>query len=47
MTYHTKDSFRKGYFKSACRGQEFVIEENKEVEKWAKTIIREHSINRV
>ena len=47
MTYHTKDSFRKGYFKSACRGQEFVIEENKEVEKWAKTIIREHSINRI
>ena len=47
ITYHTKDSFKKGYFKSACRGQEFVIEENKEVEKWAKRIIKEHSINRV
>lgn len=38
ISYHTKESFRDGYFQSAMRGQEFVIEESKEVEEWASNI---------
>lgn len=47
ITYHNKNSFKKGYFKSACRGQEFVIEENKDVEKWAINLIKKYSTNRI
>ena len=47
IAYHNRDSFKDGYFKAACRGQEFVIEDNKNVEEWAINLIKEHSINRV
>lgn len=44
ISFHTskkciKSPWRDGYFKSADKGQEFVIEENKKVEEWAKRII--------
>jgi hypothetical protein len=39
MTLHTADSFKDGYFQSAQRGQEFVIEENAKVEQWVNTLI--------
>lgn len=39
ITYHSPASWKDGYFQSACRGQEFVIEEDSEVEKWAKQMI--------
>ncbi len=47
IKYHSKDSWKKGYFQSAGRGQEFVIEENKDIEKWAINLIKKHSANRV
>lgn len=44
ISYHTSDGCKKspwrdGYFKSADKGQEFVIEENKKVTEWAKRLI--------
>lgn len=39
ITYHSAHSWKDGYFQSAHRGQEFVIEENPYVEQWAKEII--------
>jgi len=35
MTYHTKASFRDGYFQSAAIGQEFVINADEKVRDWA------------
>ena len=46
ITYHNDKSFKDGYFKAACRGQEFVIEDNKKVEEWAINLIKKHSIRR-
>lgn len=37
--YHNANSWKSDYFQSACRGQEFVIQENNDVENWAKEII--------
>lgn len=45
ITYHSKNSWKDGYFKSACRGQEFVIEEDENIEKWAINLIEEYSTN--
>lgn len=40
ISYHSKKSWEnEGYFQSAARGQEFVIEDNNEVENWAKQLI--------
>ncbi len=39
ITYHKAASWKKDYFQSACRGQEFVFEEHKAVEKWARGLI--------
>lgn len=39
ITYHSDASWKDGYFQSACRGQEFVFEENEAVLDWAKEII--------
>ena len=39
ISYHSKNSFKKDYFESAKRGQEFIIEENAKIIKWAKKII--------
>ncbi len=45
ITYHTPDSWNNdGTFNSARIGQEFVIEENKEVEKWATSLLT-HAIH--
>lgn len=45
MTYHNQNSWKEGYFKSACRGQEFVIEENKAIEEWAIRLIENYAAN--
>lgn len=47
ITYHNKESWKEGYFKSACRGQEFVIEENKEIEEWAIHLVENYSSNHI
>ncbi len=39
ITYHSAASWKDGYFQSAHRGQEFVIEEDHNVEMWAKELI--------
>lgn len=39
ITYHSDASWKDGYFQSACRGQEFIFEEDEAVENWAKRII--------
>ena len=39
ITYHTNNSWKDGYFQSAARGQEFVIEENIPITNWAQNII--------
>lgn len=40
ISYHTPDSFkREGYFQSAHKGQEFVIDGSAKVRNWAKKII--------
>lgn len=39
ITYHNKNSWKLNYFQSAMRGQEFIIEENISIEKWAKQLI--------
>ena len=46
MTYHSEDSWKEDHFKSACRGQEFVIEENEDIEKWAIKLIEKYSVNK-
>lgn len=43
ITYHSKDSWKDGYFQSAHRGQEFVVSENKEIQDWAIKLIETHS----
>lgn len=47
ITYHNENSWKDGYFKSACRGQEFVIEENKNIEEWAIDLIEKHTLNKI
>ena len=42
ITYHSHNSWKDNYFQSACRGQEFVIEENDTVSEWAKELIDKH-----
>lgn len=39
ISYHSKDSWKVDYFQSAKRGQEFIIQDNVEVENWAKNLI--------
>jgi hypothetical protein len=39
ISYHNKDSWKKEYFQSAAKGQEFVIKDNKKIEMWAKELI--------
>ena len=42
IAYHSSHSWKEGYFQSACRGQEFVIEENDIVTEWAIELINRH-----
>lgn len=39
ITYHSANSWKDNYFQSACRGQEFVFDETREAEEWARNII--------
>lgn len=39
ITYHSDSSWKDGYFQSAAKGQEFVIEDSPIAEKWGKAII--------
>ena len=39
ITYHKNTSWKEDYFQSAYRGQEFVFEEHKAVELWAREIV--------
>ena len=47
ISYHPKESkkygWKDGFFQSATRGQEFVIQDNENVEKWAKDLINKKS----
>ena len=45
ISYHKKP-WKDGYFKSAGRGQEFVIMDNNGVEEWARNKIEESQIDR-
>jgi hypothetical protein len=40
ISYHSENSFQKEYFQSASKGQEFVIESNPQLTKWALKIIQ-------
>jgi len=40
ITYHSKESFKNGYFDSAKKGQEFIIEGNNNITNWAREIIK-------
>lgn len=42
ISYHTKHSWTPQYFKSASRGQEFVVKGDKEVENWVMDLIDTH-----
>ncbi|MCK4798145.1 MAG: hypothetical protein KAT05_12235 [Spirochaetes bacterium] len=41
ISYHSDKSFKKHYFDSAKKGQEFVIESNKKIIDWIKNIIKQ------
>ena len=43
ITYHSEKSYKEDYFKAACRGQEFVIENSKQAEIWAENLIKKHA----
>lgn len=40
ISYHSEKSWKKDYFQSAGRGQEFVIHCNKKIENWIKDILK-------
>lgn len=42
ISYHTQNSYKDDYFQSACRGQEFVIENSVQVENWAENLIKKY-----
>ncbi len=44
ISYHNENSWKNGLFQSVGRGQEFVIQEDSEVEKWAKELIEKNRI---
>lgn len=39
ISYHSEKNWHPEYLQSAARGQEFVVEENEEIEAWAKELI--------
>ncbi len=43
ISYHSPSSWSDGCFRSAAKGQEFVIDANKEIIRWAKELIRKGS----
>ena len=44
ITYHNELSWKDEYFQSASIGQEFILEETKSVENWAKSIIMDNIV---
>jgi hypothetical protein len=40
ISYHTTNSFKSGYFQSAAKGQEFVIQPDSRLTEWAKDIVQ-------
>ena len=43
IAYHSVTNWKGDYFQSAYRGQEFAIEENLKIEKWAISLIEKNS----
>jgi hypothetical protein len=43
ISYHKKESWKDGYFKSVDKGQEFVIQDNSYIEKWVMDLIEKNS----
>lgn len=41
ISHHTEKSWKAGYFQSVHKGQEFVIENSEDVEKWVVELIKE------
>ena len=39
ISYHKGSSWKADCFESVSRGQEFVIDDNEEVEEWAKKLV--------
>ncbi len=39
VTYHSANNNKDGYFQSACKGQEFVFDEDERATRWAESII--------
>ena len=44
ISYHSEKSWKEGCFHSVGRGQEFVIEENRDVERYFKNLIERNSV---
>ena len=44
ITYHKQSSWKDGYFQSAGRGQEFVVEENDAIMAWAQDLVSQHVV---
>jgi len=44
ISYHSKDSWKDGYFQSAAIGQEFVVRDNEIVENWVETLLKDHKL---
>ena len=44
ITYHKRSSWKDGYFQSAARGQEFVVEESNSVTEWAQKLVSRHVV---
>ena len=42
ITYHSPASWKDGYFQSAARGQEFVLDANDSVLQWCRDVVGEH-----
>ena len=47
ITYHSDKSFRDGYFQSAAKGQEFVIQHNHRIAAWAENLVAQHAENHI
>jgi len=39
ISYHTKKSWKDGYFQSAARGQEFVVKDGKAIFEWVESLL--------
>jgi hypothetical protein len=45
LSYHNMLSQKDDYFQSACIGQEFVIEADKDIKDWIIELVRKHRVN--